>query len=403
MSTQDRYACFATTISGLGHLLAAEAEALGLQPRAVGNDGRDDVVAFRRARWSTVSRLRIAERIFVHIANAAIGSTARSTVGRLSVDEVTAALLAVGEIERQRRRRVRLVVRLRDERRFTRRALREALARRLGPIVTTKEGATIAELWVLQDGPTRLRVGLRVASLGTMGRPPRVVERPGALRPAVPAAMIRLVEEPGVVLDPCCGTGTIAVEAAAAGRRAVAGDLDAGAVAAAVANGVASATRLDARRLPFASNGLAAVVTNLPFGRQHVVQGAPVAWYRRALTEALRVASQAVVLAAPTQPFRQALGRVNARLTGQYPLELLGNRTTIWVLHRPEASYRARISTPKPPRTPGPGCLPGSESAQDHPARERRPSLGAWKRFPWPGTSCVQRTWLMPATSRRCP
>lgn len=273
-------------------------------------------------------------------------------MGRLSVDEVAAALLAVGEIERQRRRRVRLVVRLRDERRFTRRALREALARRLGPIVTTQEGATVAELWVLQDGPTRLRVGLRVASLGTTG-PPGVVERPGALRPAVAAAMIRLVEEPGVVLDPCCGTGTIAVEEAPTGHRAVAGDLDARAVAAAVANGVASTTRLDARCLPFASNGLAAVVTNLPFGRQHVVQGAPVGWYRRALTEALRVASQAVVLAAPTQPFRQALGRVSARLTGQYPLGLLGNRTTIWVLHRPEASYRARINTRKPPRSLG--------------------------------------------------
>lgn len=265
MSTHHRCACFATTISGLGHLLAGEAGALGLQPTADGNDGRDDVVAFGRARWPAVGRLRIAERVFVHLADATIESTARSTARQLSVDQVTAGLVTVGDVEGRSRHRVRLVVRLGDERRFTRSELRDALVRRLRPIVTTAEGATVAELWVLHDGPTRLRVGLRVSTLGARAGPPRGIERPGALRPA--AAMIRLVERPGVVLDPCCGTGTVAVEAEAAGRRGLAGDLDPDAVAGAAANGVTSVTRLGARRLPFAANGVAAVVTNLPFGR----------------------------------------------------------------------------------------------------------------------------------------
>jgi tRNA G10 N-methylase Trm11 len=162
----------------------------------------------------------------------------------------------------------------------------------------------------------------------------RAVERPGALRPVVAAAMIRLVDGDGTTLDPCCGTGTIAVEASAVGRTALAGDLDPLAVAAATANGVAPVLRLDARRLPLPADSVGAVVTNVPFGRRHLVQGDPVAWYRRVLAEALRVAPQAVVLAASTQPFRQALGKLDVDVSGRHRIELLGNRTTIWDIRR---------------------------------------------------------------------
>jgi tRNA G10 N-methylase Trm11 len=103
--------------------------------------------------------------------------------------------------------------------------------------------------------------------------------------------------------------------------------------------------RADAQRVALRDNSATAVVTNLPFGRQHVVQGSPVAWYRRVLTESLRIAPQAVVLAAATTPFRQALGRLDADLAGRYEINLLGNRTVIWDVRR-----RADPTTADPSR-----------------------------------------------------
>jgi tRNA G10 N-methylase Trm11 len=282
---------FVSTIPGLAPFVVREARRLGLRPGRATTDGRADLVAFD----GPPPRLRTAEQAFAVVRD---------------LQSIT--------------RPVRLVVRVQDERRFTRTALRRHYAHRLGRRVTEREGAD--ELWVLQTQQGQIWVGLRVA------RPVerRRVELPGALRPAVAAAMLELVAGRGVVVDPCCGSGTIPLVA----RNALAGDLSADAVAAARANGVTTVLRADARRVPLRDDAATAVVTNLPFGRQHVVQGSPVAWYRRVLQESLRVAPQAVVLAAATTPFRQALGRLDIELAGRYEITLLGNRTIIWDVRR---------------------------------------------------------------------
>ncbi len=302
MAARQPFQSFVATVPGLGPFVAREARALGVQPGRLTNDGRADLVAFA----NRPPPLRTAEDTFI------------------AFSDITAAARAL------RKRRVRLVVRVQDESRFERRELRRSVAARLGRNVTDREGPDVAELWVLQTRERRLWIGLRV----TPERSKRRVELPGALRPAVAAAMVQLVERPGLIVDACCGTGTIALEAEASRRRAFVGDLAPGAVDAARANGVSAVVRLDARQLPLRKDGAVAVVTNLPFGRQHLVQGAPVAWYRRVLQDALRVAPQAVVLAAPTTPFRQALGRLDVDLRGRYEITLLGNRSTIWDLRR---------------------------------------------------------------------
>jgi tRNA G10 N-methylase Trm11 len=268
-----------------------EARRAGLRPGRVTNDGRADLVAFDEP----PPRLLTAEHAFV----------------------------AVPDL-RTIKRPVRLVVRVQNEKRFTRRDLRRRYAQQLGRLVTERENAD--ELWVLQGRDGHVWVGRRV----DRPRASRRVELPGALRPAVAAAMLQLVVDPRLVVDPCCGTGTIPLLT----ERSIAGDFSADAVAAARANGVALVLRAHARRVPIRDNAGTAVVTNLPFGRQHVVQGAPVAWYRRVLQEALRVAPQAVVLAPATQPFRQALGRLDAELTSRHDITLLGNRTVIWDVRR---------------------------------------------------------------------
>ena len=279
---------FVSTVPGLGPFVVREARRRGLSPGRITTDGRADLVAFD----APPPRLRTTEDAFVALRD----------------------LSAV-------RRPVRLVVRVQNEARFTRTQLRRQYERRLGRLATTQTDAD--ELWVLQTHTGAMWLGLRVRQT----RPRRAAERPGALRPAVAAAMLELVVAPGLVVDPCCGTGTIP----RAAHDAIGGDLH---VDAARANGVAPLLCADARRVPLRDNAAAAVVTNLPFGRQHVVQGSPVAWYRRVLQEALRVAPQAVVLAAPTTPFRQALGRLRVDVAGRYDITLLGNRTTIWDVRR---------------------------------------------------------------------
>lgn len=138
---------------------------------------------------------------------------------------------------------------------------------------------------------------------------------------------------PGVLLDPCCGTGTILTEAAA-GWSATGGDIDEAAVSGAAVNTGAAVVVLDARRLPFSDDAARAVATNLPFGRQHRVQGLPVAWYRRVLAEAGRVAPTLIVLAAASPPYRQALGRLPLELRARHDIVLLGEAATIWSLER---------------------------------------------------------------------
>ena len=75
------------------------------------------------------------------------------------------------------------------------------------------------------------------------------------------------------LLDPCCGSGTILIEAALSGARAAGGDLDSEAVAAAQANAHAAGVTLaieqwDAKALPLPDRSIERIVTNLPWGRQ---------------------------------------------------------------------------------------------------------------------------------------
>jgi len=194
---------FVSTIPGLAPFVLREAR----RRARVTSDGRADLVAFE----GPPPQLRTAEHAFVR------------------VDDLRALT-----------RPVRLVVRVQDESRYKRTELRRRYAQRLGRLVTERESAD--ELWVLQTRERQIWVGLRV-------RDPRRVQRiewPGALRPAVAAAMLQLVVDPSLVVDPCCGSGTIPLAAS----DAVGGDLDPAAVRAARANGVVALLRADARRVP---------------------------------------------------------------------------------------------------------------------------------------------------------
>ena len=140
-------------------------------------------------------------------------------------------------------------------------------------------------------------VGLRLGRHPLHRRPYKQVHVPGSLKPPVAAALLRLAGvAPGArVLDPCCGAGTIVVEAALGGAVALGGDRDPAAVAAAQANarGAGIAARLllrwDAQRLPLADASVDRIVSNLPWGRAVEVDTALPSFYQRVCSEMRRV------------------------------------------------------------------------------------------------------------------
>ena len=115
------------------------------------------------------------------------------------------------------------------------------------------------------------------------------VARPGALRPGVAAALVRLAVQaaaPGAarrgLYDPCCGTGTVAAEAARLGLPVYASDLDPEAVSLTAARLAALGTQArqprparpprvfqqDVLRAVPRDIGAVIVASNLPWGKQ---------------------------------------------------------------------------------------------------------------------------------------
>jgi tRNA G10 N-methylase Trm11 len=143
-----------------------------------------------------------------------------------------------------------------------------------------------------------------------------------------------------ILLDPCCGSGTILAEAATLGWKPVGADIDAEAITVARHNLGKTARLLvaDIRHLPVADGSVTAIAGNLPFGKQYLLQDHPRNGFDATLAELVRVTqpSSAVVVLVPRTPtFEQALARRSTLvLTERLDLRLLGERTALWVLRR---------------------------------------------------------------------
>ncbi len=139
-------------------------------------------------------------------------------------------------------------------------------------------------------------VGLRLSVVPMHSRRYKQVHISGSLKPSVAAAMLDIAKvQPGQsLLDPMCGAGTIPIEAALIGARAWGGDNNAEALTAARANAEAAEVtpRLDAwdaRQLPLPDGCVERVVTNLPWGRQVVVDEQIADLYAKVCMEIERV------------------------------------------------------------------------------------------------------------------
>lgn len=139
-------------------------------------------------------------------------------------------------------------------------------------------------------------VGVRLGERPLHRRPYKRAHVPGSLKPPVAAAMLALAEVgPDMrLIDPCCGAGTILIEAAQIGAVAQGGDCDPDAVSATRTNVSAAGAAVgirewDARALPFDDGSFERVVVNPPWGREVRVDAALEAFHRRVCAEMRRV------------------------------------------------------------------------------------------------------------------
>lgn len=337
---------FATCLPGLASLVRQQLDrAPGIRATDGGFDGRADVVLFDAARGHRDSalNLRTTEDVFIKIGQA-------SRTGSDNPKRIAAALWRPEPVQRalsiwaEHNRPLtgamtfRVVIRVLSETAFRRTELRRALAERVHEDRRRWKAADPAqlEIWACEYRPGRLVAGLRISDARMRQHGGRTIERPGALRPTLAAAMVDLAGQPsGILLDPCCGSGTILVEATAGGWRVAGSDIDPGAVAAAQINvPQATVTVSDARALSIEDASITACVTNLPFGHQHRIPGPMSSWLDGVLREAARVIRPGgcAVLLTPAVPSEVVPSSLIP--TGTFPVRLLGRNTAIWRYQR---------------------------------------------------------------------
>ncbi len=337
---------FATCVPGLTPLLRKELEALPeVTVQDTGFDGRSDLVLFTagRSALKQLLRLRLTEDVFVEVGRTlrAEGDRPNWIAGRIwKPERVARALATRGQVTRPLRARTtfRVVVRVLQERSFLRTDLRRHFSAAIGRNQPQWGFADPSELevWVMEHQAGRLVAGLRASDARMRQHDGRVVERSGALRPTVAAAMVYLAgPSGGLLLDPCCGSGTILAEAQDVDWDVRGIDIDPDAVTVARDNvRSAQVDKGDARSLELADESVAACVSNLPFGQQYQAQGDMDKWLRAVLQEMARVTRPGgrIVLLSPSVP--RNLVPPELRLTDRVPVRLLGTKAIIWAYGR---------------------------------------------------------------------
>ena len=194
--------------------------------------------------------------------------------------------------------------------------------------------------WRLTIDGDRALIALRIGAEPLHRRSYRQVTRPGSLHPPVAAAMVRLARPySGTrLLDPCCGVGTIPIEAAGQGLSIIGSDRAGDAIRAAQANDErAQITWMmaDAASLPLQRATVDLVVTNPPWDRQVPASGLLARqpdrfWHE--LRRVLRPNGRAVVLL--TDADMRLLDAKKAGLTthDRRPISLFGAHPEIAVL-----------------------------------------------------------------------
>jgi tRNA (guanine6-N2)-methyltransferase len=222
-------------------------------------------------------------------------------------------------------------------------AVRTAIEQRYGwkGCVDTRGSIDIR---VFCDGDWAM-VGLRVFDRPLTHRGYRVAHVPGALRPTVAAALVRLGCPDGGqyrVWDPFCGSGTILCEAALAGHKVYGTDISHDAVAATREN-LGSLDRSSWGQVELADSTDArtwkrhaqanAVIANLPWGKQVSITSKQKLYdsLSDGVTELLSRGGRAVLLTTETERVRAKLRRLRSASVTESKIGLLGQTPTIFL------------------------------------------------------------------------
>jgi 23S rRNA G2445 N2-methylase RlmL len=279
----DRWNLFASTVHGLEDLAAEELTELGYRVRSI--QKRQLLLA---ASSCPADRPRTVDDLLTQVARTVDPGHTRADLESLR-PLLNAADLKSVEADFDRGDPVLTVsASMTGRRTYNRHDLEDAigtlLAERLGARYVTRAGGarppTSAAEW-------RAVLSVEGLLLGYRGRRPPLHRRAwktasirGTLHPPVAAALVRLgaIETGMTVLDPCCGAGTILVEARELAPHAdfIGSDLSTDALAAATRNahhlsGIAFA-KSDAARLPMRPGTVDRIVTNPAWGRQVAAQ-----------------------------------------------------------------------------------------------------------------------------------
>jgi 23S rRNA G2445 N2-methylase RlmL len=164
-----------------------------------------------------------------------------------------------------------------------------------GWVYSEDDAAANLNLRVFIEGDTAV-VGVRLGARSLSKRSYKQQHVPGSLKPPVAAALLALAEfTPGTrILDPCCGAGTILIEAESFGAAALGGDIDRQALAAADFNAAQAGVKVrlqcwDARALPISDRSVDRVISNLPWGRAVTTDGSLPTLYQEISEEVQRV------------------------------------------------------------------------------------------------------------------
>ncbi len=336
---------FASCVRGLGRMLRREPESDGTTVTGTGSDGRMEMVFFAadRAGRSALMRSRLAEDVFAEIGRAnRAGGAGPSAVAAMAwqPDAVQRALSVWAEevSPLSASMKYRVIARVRSERKFLRSDLRQAMTAIIGKDRPrwTLAGDAQLEIWITEWQDGQYVAGLRLSGAGTRQHGHRSADRPGAMVPTLAAAMVQLAGYPrGVLLDPCCGQGTILGEALAVGWAAEGTDIDPAAVEAAGRTAPAATVQLgDARELLLPDESVGACVSRLPAGAQRQLPGGWQVWAGAVLSELSRVTRTggAVVVLAPELPRGAIPGSLRLRKT--VPVRLAGVASAIWAFRR---------------------------------------------------------------------
>jgi 23S rRNA G2445 N2-methylase RlmL len=199
--------------------------------------------------------------------------------------------------------------------------------------------------WRLTVDGDKALLALRIGSHPLHRRTYRQITRPGSLHPPLAAALVRLAQPAtGMrLLDPCCGAGTIPIEAAATARQLsiIGSDQNTTAIKTAKANGAGTSIdwlTADAGQLPLPTNSVDLVITNPPWDRQVSATGLLARHPNRFWHELRRVLTpngRAVVLLTDTDNHLLAAEKAGLTPHHRRPISLSGTHPEITILSSP--------------------------------------------------------------------